>query len=82
MSSIDRWLAMASSFGVQNAYGVFQDFYVKAQTASPSAVSWIGSIQLFLFISMGLFSGKLVDHGYCRQSILAGSILFTLSYVL
>lgn len=74
-----RWLAMAASFGVQNAYGVFQDFYTEAHTASPSSISWIGSIQLFLFTSMGIISGKFVDKGYCRHTIFFGSLLFTFS---
>ncbi|KAI0084013.1 major facilitator superfamily domain-containing protein [Irpex rosettiformis] len=74
------WLAMAASFGVQNAYGVFQDFYTEAHTASPSSISWIGSIQLFLFTSMGIVSGKFVDRGYCRHTILIGSLLFTFSF--
>lgn len=72
---------MFATFGLQNAFGVFQDYYGQQHTSSASGISWIGSTQLFLMTSMGLISGKLVDRGYFRQTFLAGSIIFTLSYV-
>jgi hypothetical protein len=40
-----------------------------------SAISWIGSLQLFLQFSVGAFAGPLYDRGYFRWLILAGSIL-------
>lgn len=76
-----RSLAMFSTFGFQNAYGVFQDFYAQAHTGSASQISWIGSIQLFFLTSMGLISGKLVDMGYFRETFFAGSSLYVFSCV-
>ena len=70
---------MTATFGYQNAYGVYQDFYGLLHSASTSAISWIGSTQLFLLTSMGLFAGKLLDLGYFRQTIFAGSLLYVFS---
>ena len=70
---------MTATFGYQNAYGVYQDFYGLSHSASTSAISWIGSTQLFLLTSTGLFAGKLLDLGYFRQTIFAGSLLYVFS---
>lgn len=46
-----------------------------------SAISWIGSLQLFLQFSVGAFAGPLYDRGYFRWLILAGSVLLIVWYV-
>ncbi|ETW76306.1 MFS monocarboxylate transporter [Heterobasidion irregulare TC 32-1] len=73
------WLAMMSTFGYTNAFGVYQDFYTRSHVASASRTSWIGSTQLFLLTATGLFAGKLVDLGYFRQTVLAGSFIYVFS---
>ena len=35
-----------------------------AGTSTPSQVSWIGSVQVFLLFSLSLPAGKLFDDGY------------------
>lgn len=40
---------------------------------SPSSISWIGTIQAFLLIEVGIFSGPLYDHGHLRYLLLAGA---------
>ncbi|KAI0314511.1 major facilitator superfamily domain-containing protein [Amylostereum chailletii] len=70
------WLIMFAVFGYANAFGVFQDLYTRAGTASPSAVSWIGSVQVFLMVGMALPAGRLVDAGYFRPLLCGGSALF------
>lgn len=70
---------MFATFGYQNAYGVFQDFYGRAETGTASQVSWIGSTQLFFIASIGLFSGRLVDLGHFRWVMLGGSLLYVFS---
>ena len=74
-----RWLAMFTTFGYQNAYGVFQDFYGQAHTGSASQISWIGSFQLFLLFAVALPSGRLYDEGFFRHLMAAGSILYLFS---
>ena len=73
---------MMSTFGYTNAFGVYQDFYTRSHVASASRTSWIGSTQLFLLTATGLFAGKLVDLGYFRQTVLAGSFIYVFSCVL
>ena len=73
---------MMSTFGYTNAFGVYQDFYTRSHVASASRTSWIGSTQLFLLTVTGLFAGKLVDLGYFRQTVFAGSLIYVFSCVL
>lgn len=49
-----------------NSFGVFQTYYVNSLGKSPSDISWIGSIQVFLVFFIGTFTGRLTDAGYFR----------------
>ena len=40
---------------------------------SSSAISWIGSVQSFLLLLLGAFSGRIVDAGYARPMTMVGS---------
>ncbi|VDC07103.1 unnamed protein product [Peniophora sp. CBMAI 1063] len=73
------FLVFTATFGYANAFGVFQDYYTRTGTSSASNISWIGGVQLFLLISAGLVSGKLLDMGYFRITTLFGSLLYTFS---
>ncbi|EPS92992.1 hypothetical protein FOMPIDRAFT_60020 [Fomitopsis schrenkii] len=75
------WLALFSTFGYINAFGVFQDYYTRIylSNVSPSAVSWIGSFQFFVPLIMGMVSGGLFDKGYFHHIMLLGSIIFVFS---
>lgn len=73
------WLALFATFGYASSFGVFQDFYVLHGTSTSSNVSWIGSTSLFFFIAMGLPAGKLVDSGYFKHVLFAGSLLYIFS---
>ncbi|KAG2047050.1 MFS general substrate transporter [Suillus hirtellus] len=52
-------------FGYSNAYGVFQDFYTQTYltNSTPSAIAWIGSVNVFLGLSVGIVSGRMADRG-------------------
>jgi MFS family permease len=67
---------MFGTFGYVSSYGVYQDLYNRTGTSSDSNISWIGSVQLFFTISMGLPAGKLLDNGYFKHSILAGTLIY------
>ncbi|KIL66114.1 hypothetical protein M378DRAFT_75796 [Amanita muscaria Koide BX008] len=71
------WLTLLGSY--INAFGVYQDFYVREYLTkySPSAIGWIGGIQLFLMFSSGLLTGSAFDLGYFI--VLHGVALFMLS---
>jgi MFS family permease len=60
-----------------NAFGVFQTYYETAllQDQSPSNISWIGSIQAFLLLLVGVITGPAYDAGYFRTLISLGAFL-------
>ncbi|KAH9474434.1 MFS transporter asaE [Psilocybe cubensis] len=76
------FLSQFCSFGYTNAYGVYNDFYVRrylVETSTSSQISWIGSVQLWLCLSVGLFTGRAFDAGYFYHLMIGGSILFVFS---
>ena len=70
-----------STYGYVNTFGVYQDHYTRSNFASASAISWIGSTQLFLVLAGALPAGKLLDMGYFRHTTLVGSIIYVFSCV-
>ncbi|KAF4612666.1 hypothetical protein D9613_011882 [Agrocybe pediades] len=76
------FLIQMSAWGPVLSFGVFQDFYTRSFLPSFSAsnITWIGSVQLFLGLSLGFVGGKLSDAGHGRKTMLAGSALFTFSF--
>ncbi|KAJ7066199.1 major facilitator superfamily domain-containing protein [Mycena amicta] len=66
-----------AGFGYTTAFGVYQDFYVRdyLSQSSPSAISWIGSINVLLGLSLGVVAGSLYDRGYVRSVLYSGSLL-------
>lgn len=70
--------------GVIGAFGVYQTYYETALLAneSPSNISWIGSIQAFLTLFVGVLSGPLFDAGYFRTLLLVGTTLVPLGFMM
>jgi hypothetical protein len=64
--------------GFVNAFGTFAAFYQSDSLSShtPAEISWIGSIDGFLLIFVGVISGPIFDYGYFRTMLVAGSLLF------
>jgi MFS family permease len=59
-----------------NTFGVFQTYYeTLLPNSSPSAISWIGSLQVFLLRFVGVITGPLYDIGYFRTLIATGTFL-------
>ena len=63
--------------GIVNTFGVYQTFYENniLSHESPSNISWIGSIQGFLLLVVGVATGPLFDAGYFRSLLFTGSFL-------
>ncbi|TDZ27538.1 Aspyridones efflux protein apdF [Colletotrichum sidae] len=84
------WLQVAGGFalffnswGIVSSYGVFQTYYQEALTdTSIDAIAWIGSIQSFLLLVIGLLIGPLYDAGYFRSLTLAGVFLVFLGFTM
>ncbi|KOS19716.1 Riboflavin transporter MCH5 [Escovopsis weberi] len=76
------WLQVVGSFflfmnswGVVNSFGVFQTFYETdfLSHETPSNISWIGSVQAFLLLMIGVSTGPLFDLGWFTTLIASGS---------
>lgn len=65
-------LVTFNSWGYVNSFGIFQAYYETALHQPPSAISWIGSIQLFLTLFIGTFSGRALDAGHYRHVVILG----------
>ncbi|KAI1114023.1 major facilitator superfamily domain-containing protein [Nemania sp. NC0429] len=81
------WLYVLAAFfifinawGLTQTFGAFQELYVRTllPTTSPSAISWIGSVQVFFVIFLGAFTGPLFDAGYLRPLLALGCFLIVL----
>lgn len=66
------WLALANTWGFVNSFGAFQTYYATIISESASNISWIGSIQTFLLFALGMFSGRALDAGYFRPTVILG----------
>lgn len=58
--------------GFVNSFGAFQTYYETIISETPSNISWIGSIQTFLLFALGMFSGRALDAGYFRPTVILG----------
>ncbi|GFF27512.1 monocarboxylate permease homologue, mch4 [Aspergillus udagawae] len=87
---LQAWLQVAGSFflffnswGTVNTFGVFQTYYeielLKDQ--SSSNISWIGAIQAFMLLVVGVITGPVYDSGYFYALAATGSILVVVGFM-
>lgn len=74
-------LVQACGFGYLASFGVFQDFYTREYLTNetPSTISWIGGINIFLVSALSPLSGMLYDRGYFHHLIIGGAVLQSFS---
>ncbi|KAI0021412.1 MFS transporter, MCP family, solute carrier family 16, member 10 [Xylariomycetidae sp. FL0641] len=76
------FLLFFNSWGMVNAYGYFQTFYESnILKVEAHEIAWIGTVQGFLLIEVGILSGPLYDLGYLRSLIGAGTFLLCLGFL-
>jgi hypothetical protein len=65
-------------------FGVFQSFYITdlLKSSTPSEISWIGSIQAFLVLFVGVVSGRALDAGYYNVLFGVAALLQVLGMML
>lgn len=63
------------SMGLIMSFGVFQPYYEETLGMVPSAVSWIGTMQIFLLLAVGIFSGRATDAGLVHETVFVGTFL-------
>ena len=68
-------LVVFNSWGYLTSFGLFQSYYLDSLHATPSAISWIGSVQIFLVYFIGSFSGRALDAGFYRTILIIGCFL-------
>ena len=63
--------------GFTLSFGAFQAYYQHELLvkSSASAISWIGTVQAWLLILVGMLSGPLFDLGYFRSMLYIGNFL-------
>ena len=71
------FLVYINIWGFTLSYGAFQTYYEDflLTSSNPSAISWIGTIQAWLLILVGVLSGPLFDLGYFRAMLYVGNFL-------
>ncbi|KAJ4154777.1 hypothetical protein LMH87_000055 [Akanthomyces muscarius] len=68
-------LIVFNTWGYIISFGIFQPYYQDQLSLDPSAVSWIGSVQICLVLLVGAFSGRLFDAGYFKPMLVVGALL-------
>ncbi|KAF2869474.1 major facilitator superfamily domain-containing protein [Massariosphaeria phaeospora] len=85
------WLQCAGAFclffnswGLVNTFGIFQAYYETSMLSNVAAskISWIGSLEAFLFVFGGVVTGPLYDRGYLLTMVRTGSVLVVLGLIL
>ncbi|KAF5347925.1 hypothetical protein D9756_010130 [Leucocoprinus leucothites] len=78
---VGAFLIQFCTSGYVCSFGVFQDYYTRVyMTAySPSTISWIGSVNTFILLAVGLMGGRLYDRGYVVSLLYGGAFLMSLS---
>nr|OQO19667.1 hypothetical protein B0A51_10976 [Rachicladosporium sp. CCFEE 5018] len=67
-------LTIFSTWGLITSYGASQLHYNETLDVSPSAISWVGSVQIFLLFFLGTWSGRALDAGLFRYVYCTGSV--------
>ncbi|KAL4080862.1 major facilitator superfamily domain-containing protein [Scleroderma citrinum] len=84
LTVVGSFLALFCSFGQMIAFGTYQDWYSSHQLSHLSGfqISWIGSLQLWVFFFMGGPIGWLFDMYGPSPLLVAGTAISLLSLVL
>ncbi|KAG6914596.1 hypothetical protein DXG01_016430 [Tephrocybe rancida] len=78
------FLALFCTFGHMNSFGTYQAWYSGKQLGhlSPSTISWIGSLQLWVFFFSGGPIGQLFDKFGPTWLMVAGTLIYTFSIMM
>jgi hypothetical protein len=69
------WIVLFSTWGYVNAFGAFQTHYTSTLGVSPSTISWVGSVQVWMLFMVSTFSGRALDAGFFLPTFLLGVII-------
>lgn len=68
-------LIVFNVWGYITSYGIFQSYYTTALNRNAADISWVGSLQIFFVYFLGTFSGRAMDAGYLRVTLVTGLFL-------
>lgn len=69
-------LVIFNTWGFINSFGLFQSYYVdNMKIGTPSAVAWIGTIQVWILFNIGTFSGRATDAGFFKLTFTLGAVI-------
>lgn len=74
------FFVLMNTWGIVNTFGAYQTYYEMhlLRSRSPSAISWIGSIQASLLFFVSVVTGPIFDAGHTRVLLGVGSFLVIL----
>ena len=78
------FLLMFNSWGLVNAYGTFQSYYLQhlIPNANQLQLNLVGSTQSFVVLLLSFVVGRVLDAGHARQLVAYGGLLITLGMFL
>ncbi|KAF9523142.1 MFS general substrate transporter [Crepidotus variabilis] len=81
---LGAFIGLFCSFGQLNAFGTFQAWYATHQLShlTPSTISWIGSLQLWMFFFSGCAIGRLFDRYGPKWIMTIGAVCFFVGMML
>ncbi|PCH40453.1 MFS general substrate transporter [Wolfiporia cocos MD-104 SS10] len=84
LTVLGAFLALFCTFGQLNSFGTFQSWYEEHQLKHlpASTISWIGSLQLWVFFFSGGFVGRSFDEYGPRILMAPGTVILVLSIML
>ncbi|KAI1417327.1 MFS general substrate transporter [Hypoxylon sp. FL1857] len=63
------------TWGLITSFGIFQSTYEDMLQVTPSKISWIGTVQIFILLLLGTLSGRASDAGLVHEAVLIGTLL-------
>ena len=66
------------------AFGAYQSYYTAGLLADYNAfsISWIGTIQAFLLVFIGVITGPVFDQGYLRPMVIVGGCMIVFAVMM
>ncbi|GBE85448.1 Aspyridones efflux protein [Sparassis crispa] len=84
LTVLGAFLALLCGFGQLNSFGTFQSWYAEHQLwdKPASTISWIGTLQLWIFFFSGSFLGRVFDAYGPRILTITGTVVLVVSIML
>ncbi|GAW13348.1 hypothetical protein ANO14919_027310 [Xylariales sp. No.14919] len=76
------FFVLFATWGYANSFGAYQTYYSETLSETPSTISWIGGIQIFLSLTVGIVSGRLLDAGFFVPVFFVGIVVQVLGIFL